>query len=484
MIRIPSWFCLVLVVNVLLGLAVSPVGAADPAKPNILWLIAEDFGNHLSCCGTKEVSTPHLDKLAADGMRYSRFYTTAPVCSPSRSAFMTGMYQTTIGAHNHRSHRDDGYRLPDGVRLLTHWLRDAGYFTANVRHLPATCGFHGTAKTDWNFTPPEKPFDSDRWADLAAHQPFFAQINFQETHRNFNAPKHADPAKVELSPYEPDHPVTRADRAAYLDAATELDRKVGLVLKQLEADGLADNTVVVFFGDNGQAMIRGKQFCYEEGLNVPLIIRWPKTVAVPKSFKPGTVNHRLLAAIDLAPTMLAVAGAAKPAKMQGEIFLGERAAPPRDYVFGARDRCDETVFRFRTVCDRRYRYIRNFTPEQPFLQANEYKEKSYPVWNLLKELNTAGKLTPVQARLCAPTMPEEELYDLGKDPHEIDNLVGRPEHKATLQRLQKVLGDWIEASRDQGKVLEPAELAKRKGVTKACTPPNTGYALPPTDGKP
>src|SRR5712692_10288371 len=161
---------------------------AEPARPNILWLIAEDFGNHLTCCGTKEVWTPNLDKLAAEGVRYPRFYTTAPVCSPSRSAFMTGMYQTTIGAHNHRSHRDDGYQLPSGVRLVTAWIHDAGYYTANVRHLPEAFGFRGTAKTDWNFTPAVKPFDSDRWADLPKHQPFFAQIDFQETHPNFTAP--------------------------------------------------------------------------------------------------------------------------------------------------------------------------------------------------------------------------------------------------------------------------------------------------------
>jgi N-sulfoglucosamine sulfohydrolase len=447
----------------LAALALTPAApAAEPARPNILWLIAEDFGNHLSCCGTKEVSTPNLDKLAADGVRYSRFYTVAPVCSPSRSAFMTGMYQTTIGAHNHRSHRDDGHKLPDGVRLLTEWMRDAGYFTANVRELPPAFGFRGTGKTDWNFTPPERPFDTDRWADLKTHQPFFAQINFQETHRKFHAPKHADPARLEVPPYEPDHPVTRADRAEYLDAATELDRKVGLVLKQLEADGLADNTVVVFFGDNGQCHVRGKQFCYEEGLNVPLIVRWPKGLPAPKHYKPGTIDDRLLMSIDLAPTMLAFARAKKPPKMQGEALLGDTVGPPREYVFGARDRCDETVFRLRTVRDGRYRYIRNFTPERPFLQANAYKERSYPVWNLLKELHAAGKLTPVQARLCEPTMPEEELYDLDNDPHEIDNLAGKPEHTATAERLRKVLADWIEATNDQGRALEPPDVVKRE----------------------
>src|SRR5215211_4052550 len=137
--------------------------SAARKEPNILWLIAEDFGPHLGCYGTKEVFTPNLDRLAADGTRYTRFFTTAPVCSPSRSAFMTGMYQTTIGAHNHRSHRDDGYRPPEGVRLLSEWFRDAGYFTANVRQLPPALGFRGSGKTDWNFTPPAKPFDSDHW---------------------------------------------------------------------------------------------------------------------------------------------------------------------------------------------------------------------------------------------------------------------------------------------------------------------------------
>jgi N-sulfoglucosamine sulfohydrolase len=473
-----------------LGLSCFPCPglAAESPRPNILWLIAEDFGPHLGCDGTKEVWTPVLDQLAKDGAHYTRFYTTAPVCSASRSAFMTGMYQTTIGAHNHRSHRDDGYELPKGVRVLTDWFRDGGYFTANLRELPKECGFRGVGKTDWNFTYHGLPFDSDRWADLRSHQPFFAQINFQETHRAFHAPKRADPAKVELPPYYPDHPMTRADWAAYLDAATELDRKVGLVLKRLEADGLADTTIVVFFGDNGQAHVRGKQFCYESGLLVPLIVRWPKAIPMPKDFQPGSENRRLLAAIDLAPTMLTLAGIAKPAKMEGRIFIGDKAEPERQYVFGARDRCDETVFRFRTVRDARYRYIRNFTPERPFLQANEYKERSYPVWNLLKELHKEGKLTPTQAVLCAPTMPEEELYDLEKDPYEINNLANSPEHAEIMKRLRTVLEKWIEDTNDQGKQLEPPELAKAKGVTKPGTPPNKGYTIDsgttPTSKKP
>jgi len=464
-----------LLVFLLLAPMVSP--AAGPPRPNILWLVAEDFGQHLGCYGTREVFSPSLDALAKAGVRYTRFFTTAPVCSPSRSAFMTGMYQTTIGAHNHRSHRDDGYRLPDGVRVLTDWFRDGGYFTANIRHLPAPIAWKGTAKTDWNFTYNGKPFDSDQWGALKTHQPFFAQINFQETHRAFHGPKHADPAKVEIPPYYPDHSVTREDWAAYLDSAMELDRKIGLVLKQLESDGLADNSIVVFFGDNGQAHVRGKQFCYDSGLLVPLIIRWPKNFPEPKHFKGGSVDDRLLAAIDLAPTLLDLAAIPKPAKMQGEIFLGDHAAAPRQYVFGARDRCDETVFRFRTVREARYRYIRNFTPERPFLQPNEYKEKQYPVWNLLKELHAAGKLTPAQAALCAPTMPEEELYDLETDPHEIRNLAASPQHRAVLERLRGVLEKWIEDSNDHGKELEPPEIVRRRGATRARTNPQSGYNL-------
>jgi arylsulfatase A-like enzyme len=459
--------------------------AAAP-RPNILWLIAEDFGQHLGCYGTKEVFSPNLDRLASEGVRYTRFFTTAPVCSPSRSAFMTGMYQTTIGAHNHRSHRDDGFALPPGVRVLTDWMRDAGYFTANVREFPAPIVFKGVGKTDWNFTYTNAshgnaPFDSDKWADLKAHQPFYAQVNFQETHRKFHAPKRANPSKVDLPPYYPDHPLTRTDWAEYLDSATELDRKCGVVLKQLEKDGLADNTVIVFFGDNGQAHVRGKQFPYDSGLLVPMIIRWPKNFPPPKNFNAGTVNTQLLEAIDLAPTMLDIAGASKPPKMQGEAFLGEHAGAAKQYVFGARDRCDETVFRFRTVRDARYRYIRNFTPERPFLQSNEYKEKQYPVWNLIKELNAQGKLTPVQAALAAPTMPGEELYDLDADPHEINNLASSLAHAAILKRLRGVLEKWIEDTGDQGKTLEPSDLVARKGLTKTNSNPNIGYTL---DGKP
>lgn len=418
-------------------------------KPNILWLLAEDVGPEaFSYTGTPEAKTPVIDQIARDGVNYIRAYTTAPVCSPSRSAFMTGMYATTIGAQHHRTKNKQP--LPEGVRTLPDRLRDAGYYTANVVTFPATVGMKGTGKTDWNFKHDTAAFDGRDWTELKGHQPFYAQVNFNETHRDFHAPAEADPAKVVLPPYYPDHPVARKDWAEYLDAARELDRKVSRILAQLSAEGLADNTIVVFMGDNGQAHVRGKQFCYEEGLHVPLIIRWPKSVTVPAGFTPGRDDPRFIEAIDLAASTLAWAGVKKPAEMQGRVFLGADAGPARELVFGARDRCDETSMRIRTVRDARYRYIRNFTPGVPFLAPNPYKEKQYPVWNLLKELHAAGQLTPAQDFLCQPRMPNEELYDLDADPHEIQNLVTSPapENVAALKRLRIALEQWIQKTGD------------------------------------
>ena len=281
-----------------LFLFLTPAGiyaAEDEQPPNVLWIIAEDMSPDLGCYGLSSqrgghVRTPNIDRLAGRGVRFTRAFTTAPVCSTSRSAFMTGMYQTAIGAHNHRSNRGGDFPLPDGVRVLTDWLRPHGIFTANLRHLPdhpVIGKVRGTGKTDWNFTYEnpaggDEPFDSDRWADLKPHQPFYAQINFSETHRGGawnNSHKiieqPADPAEVELPPYYPDHPVIREDWAQYLNTVMALDRKVGHVLDLLERDGLAENTVVIFFSDHGAAHVRSKQWPYDSGLHVPLIVRFP-----------------------------------------------------------------------------------------------------------------------------------------------------------------------------------------------------------------
>ncbi len=448
-----------------------PASAQDAAKKprlNILWIIAEDLGPELSCYGTKQVWTPNIDRLATEGVRYTRAFTVTPVCSTSRSSFMTGMYATSIGAHNHRSHRRDGYRLPNGVKLMTHRLRAVGYFTANIRNLAGVNKerfSRGTGKTDWNFKPDGKPFDSGKWAHLKENQPFYAQINFSETHRGAawnNAHKHiektADPAKIELPPYYPDHEIARKDWAQYLNTAMSLDKKVGYVLDKLTKDGLAENTVVMFFGDHGRAMIRGKQWCYDSGLRVPLIVRWPSGARPPKQITPGAVDDRIIASIDWTATTLAIAGVTKPKNMQGRVFLGPNAEPDRRYVFGTRDRCDETVFRIRTVRDARYRYIRNFMPERPFFQINRYKERQYPVVKLMRGLHQMGELAPLPSVLMAKTRPEEELYDLESDPWETVNLAADPEHQKTIARLRTTLESWIESSGDQGRTPEPKEV--------------------------
>ncbi|GAB4141498.1 MAG: hypothetical protein Tsb009_11270 [Planctomycetaceae bacterium] len=465
--------CYGLIVSLLFSLVMvantdNAKAAAKPSKPNILWIIGEDLGPELGCYGTPQVWTPHLDKLAKSGMRFTNAFTTAPVCSASRSAFMTGMYQTSIGAHNHRSHRRDNYRLPKGVRLMTHRLQDAGYFTANLRHISKKKNdrfFRGTGKTDWNFNITRKPFDSDRWDDLKSHQPFYAQINFSETHRGGawnNAHQHiaktADPAKVKLPPYYPDHPVARKDWAQYLNTVMALDRKVGMVLARLEEDGLAENTIVIFMGDHGRAMVRGKQWCYDSGLHIPLIIRWPKEISMPKQFKPGTVSDQLISALDLTATTLAYATGGKPKNMQGRVFFGPKAEPAREYVYAARDRCDETVFRIRTVRNKRYRYIRNFMPERPFLQRNRYKEKQYPVIALMRTLHAQGKLNDVQKVLMAPHRPAEELYDIKNDPYEIHNLANSLEHQAILKTFRAKLNTWIEETNDLGRIPESKEI--------------------------
>jgi N-sulfoglucosamine sulfohydrolase len=443
---------------------------AMSAKPNILWIIAEDMGPELGCYGTPQVRSPQIDRLAAEGVRYTKAFTVTGVCSTSRSSFMTGMYCFSIGAHNHRSHRKDGFRLPEGVAVLTDHFRRAGYFTANIRKLakPAddAAFFKGTGKTDWNFSYDGQPFDGADWDALKGNQPFFAQINFPETHRGrdwdaahkkIQTP--ADPSKVVIPPYYPDHPIVRENWAQYLNAVMALDRKVGYIRQRLAEDGLAENTIIVFFGDHGRAMMRGKQWPYESGLRVPLIVYYPKAIAAPAQIQPGTLDDRLIMAIDWSATALWMAGIPAPPKMQGRTFLGPDAIT-RDFAFGGRDRGDETVDRIRTVRDARYRYIRNYYPERPFLQLNRYKESMYPTIPLMRILHERGALTPAQAFLMQPTRPKEELYDLQNDPYEINNLAESADHAATLTRLRDELTKWVEDIDDQGRIPEtPAVIA-------------------------
>lgn len=427
---------------------------------NVLWILGDDLGPQLGCYGHPLVHTPNADRLASEGVRFTHCFTTAPVCSASRSGWNTGVYQTTTGTHNHRSHRKDNYHLPEGVRLVSHRMRDAGYFTANVTDIAESV--RGSGKTDFNFQLDEKPFQGTHWNQRAKGQPFYAQINFTAPHKGPMWPlarkqkRLVDPAKVDLPPYYPDHPVVRDEVANYLDAVNLWDTQVGAVLDSLKRDGLLDNTVIFVFGDNGRCLLRGKQWLYDPGTQVPLLVRWPGRL------KAGSVRRDQTIALDITATTLEIAGLEMPASLHGQPLFGRSRA--RDMVFTARDRCDMTVDRIRAVRDGRFKLIRNFMPDRPYTQYNEYITKSYPTQNVMKELHAAGKLNATQQQWMAPRRPEFELYDLQADPHEVNNLAGRAEQRQTLDRLSKALDRWIEQSQDQGRTPESRETIEAEEV--------------------
>jgi arylsulfatase A-like enzyme len=468
---------LVLMVSLLLSLA-APADAAAGRHPNILWLIGENLHpSDLGCYGAKQVRTPHLDALSARGVRYTRVFATNPACAPSRSAFFTGMYQTTTDTHPMRSHRADDFRLPPGVRPITHRLRDAGYFTANIKTVHGSSV--GTGKLDLNFVN-EGPIyhtNSHDWSVLKSRQPFFAVVNSEENEYDIydrqSAKKervkwvgedihvqHAKPETVSPPPYYPDHPVVRQEWARYLNSVSGMDVRLGKVLAQLRADGLEDDTIILFFGDNGRLEPRGIHWCYDSGLRVPMIIRWPRNFPAPPNCKPGSVNAQVISLIDIAATTLDFAGVPRPPLMQSRIIAGPRADTPRRFAFAARDRIDETVQRIRSVHDERYHYIRNFTDSPTFASLNRYKEKCFPILPLMRELHAQGRLTGPARDLMERRGPGEELYDTRADPHEIANLVSssKPEHREALQRLRAALDVWMTETGDRGQKPEPPEI--------------------------
>ena len=431
---------------------VAMLSAADAAqKPNILWIIAEDACKDFGCYGVEAARTPNIDRLAAESCLYRNAFATGPVCSASRSAFMTGFYQTRIGAHNHRSHRTREFARPANVRLITERLREAGYFTANVRALPPELGFNGAGKTDWNFFDDGKAFDGAKWSDLKTHQPFYAQINLHETHRPYYraANNPTDPATVKLPPYLADDPIIRADWAAYLDEVAVLDGEVGALLRLLESEGLKKNTVVFLFSDHGREDFRGKYFPSEQGFEVPLIVRWPSLL------KPGSTSDDLVSLLDVHATSLWLAGV-NPAGLDGAPFFGPDAKK-RELIFGARDRIDDTPDRVRTVRDVRFKLVRNYEPQRPYLQRMAYAEVTNPSYNRMRQLFAAGKLNADQAKFMAAQRPGEELYDLQNDPFELHNLINDPAHLSTLGRLRQQLDAWIADTHDKGSIPENSQ---------------------------
>ena len=437
--------------GVLLGI---PVRSED-SRPNIVWIIVDDMSANFSCYGETLIKTPNVDELAMAGVRFTKAFVTAPVCSTNRSAFITGMYQTSIGTHHHRSGRGElKIHLPDGIRPLPELFQEAGYYTA-ITGWPNKAR-DSVGKTDYNFEWDRAMYNGPDWSKREADQPFFAQIHLPGGKHRGKALESfrqladrvarilgdkTDPGRVELPPYYPRDPVLLEDWAAYLDCVRLTDKFVGDFMARLEEEGVRDNTVVLFMTDHGISHARGKQFLYDEGLHVPLVIAGPGINA-------GQVREDLVEHIDIAALSLSLAGIAIPDYMQARDILSDDYQP-RDAIYAARDRCDETVDHIRGLRTQRYKYIRNFLPERPHLQPNRYKDGK-DIIVALRAAHAAGTLDETQELLFATTRAEEELYDLMNDPYEIHNLATDPQHRSQLVKFRRQLDEWMESTHDQG----------------------------------
>ena len=355
------------------------------AQPNILWITCEDMSYHLSCFGDKQVKTPNLDQLAAEGVRYSHVYSTAGVCAPSRSSIITGMYQNSIGTMHMRTLQGDPYPhkssptksysavLPEPVRCFPEFLRKAGYYCTN------------NSKEDYQFVPPVTVWDESNpkahWRQRPqANSPFFSIFNLMITHESQvwmreKEPLLVKPEEVTVPVYYPDTKTVRHDIARNLSNVMRMDSIVGTIIRQLKDDGLYDNTIIFFYSDHGDGLPFVKREVYDRGLRVPMIVRIPEQFRVKGSRLAGNVEDRLVSFVDLAPTVLSLAGVPVPAYIQGQAFLGEQEAPSaRKYIFAGRDRMDTELDRVRTVGDGRYKYYRNFMPEKPYYQNIGYRQ--------------------------------------------------------------------------------------------------------------
>ncbi len=451
------------------------VTAAAADRPNVLWFIVDDMSANFGCYGEKTVTTPNVDRLAREGTRFSRAYVTAPVCSPCRSALVTGMYQTTIGAHHHRSGRGElKIHLPGEVVPTPKLFQNAGYYTCIGSGLP-DLDFRGLpygqpkgkkakasaagrlGKTDYNFEWDPAIYDSHDWAGRKQGQPFFmqvqlhggklregpeaARVQFRErVKRELGAG--TDPSKVTLPPYYPRDPVLLQDWADYLDAVRLTDLHVGRVLARLEKEGQLERTLVIFMTDHGISHARGKQFLFEEGAHVPLIMRGPGVPA-------GQLRSDLVEHIDLAAVSLAASGLGVPSWMQGKDVLAPTYVK-REEAFSARDRCDETTEKIRSLRTDKFIYVRNYHPERPHLQPCAYKDGKQIVQRL-RELHASGSLSELSEKLLfSPTRPREELYELAADPWQIRNLAADPAHASVLEEHRRRLDAKLAATKDPG----------------------------------
>ncbi len=424
-------------------------------RPNILWITIEDLSPHLGSYGDPVAQTPTLDRLASEGMRFTNVFSTAAVCAPSRSTIITGMYQTSIGTHHMRtSHVGPGLPTPyeavppPYVKTFTEYLRGAGYYCTN------------NVKTDYQFATPVTAWDESsntaHWRNCPdPSQPFFSVFNFTTTHESaaWPEPEQTDPATVSVPPYYPDTLPVRKSIARLYDNVAKVDGQINEILRQLDEDGLTDNTIVFFLSDHGDGLPRAKRWLYDSGLRVPMIVRWPGKI------NPGAVSEELVSLVDLAPTVLSLAGIDIPVHLQGQAFLGPRKAAPREYVFAARDRFDEAYDMVRAVSDGRFKYIRNYYPLQPYVLWIPYRNNS-PIMQELLRLYAEGGLEGPQKNWFQFPRPAEELYDTQADPFELNNLANDPEYANQLNRLRQALDAWRAETRDMGDISEEAMIAQ------------------------
>ena len=420
-------------------------------RPNILWLVSEDNQPFLGCYGDTNADTPNLDKLAEAGILYENMFANAPVCAPARSTIITGMYACSLGTHHMRSYNP----IPAHVKFFTQYLREAGYYCSN------------NAKEDYNTIKPDGAWDeSSRQATYEKRgpdQPFFSVFNYNVCHESClhkTLPTVHDPAKVKLPPYHPDTPEIRHDWAQYYDKLTEMDRQIGEALQKLEDLGLAEDTIVFYYGDNGGILTRSKRFLYDSGTHVPLLVRVPEKYQYLVKEKPGSKTDRLVSFVDLAPTVLSLAGVPVPDYIQGEAFLGKQAAKPREYVYLFRGRMDERYDMMRAVRDKQFKYIRNYMPHRIWGQHLNYLWRM-PTTRAWEKLYKEGKLTGAQ-KIFWSTKPAEELFDIKADPYEVNNLAENLEYRDVLERFRRVNNDWLTEIQDAG-FLPEAEMVSRSG---------------------
>lgn len=441
-------------------------------RPDIIWIIAEDMSADFSCYGSEEVSTPHIDRLAEESVQFMNCFVTSPVCSPSRSALLTGRYPTTTGAHNHRSSRGEvKIFLPEDTRTIPDLFREAGYFTAN-------CGYDYPAKTDYNIvTPPDlydaslrlKP-DNSNWNELwqknSENRPVFLQLQlFGGKNRSYKPENPVDPKRVKLPPYYPDTEIFRNDRANYLNTVIYTDLMIRNIVEYLKSAGRWENSLVFFITDHGEDNYRHKQFLYDGGIHIPMLLKLPEG----NHFELKASVEDLLIHIDMAATSLDAAGIKLPDYLEGQSLISEKYSP-REYVISARDRCDWTPDRIRSVRTREYKYICNFRPDLSHMQSN-YRDH-WPTVQQAWKMFSEGDLQPVQSVYFEDTRPGEELYYIPEDPDEIHNLAGTSEYTAVLEELRTILEDWIQQSGDLGQYAE-----SEKSYSEALKNVNTGSTL-------